>query len=420
MSAQDRSDRETDMDRSHRSDSEGEERLQDRFVQELLDRTMTIAERWHGQLKEHLRIRPGDVFPTGRLLDHMPGVIRWVIESVQKDDVVDPASVHSVEEVARHWRDSGYSVEESLMHIRVLNRIVHEEIRRISPGMVPPPRPGMTSLLGERMSHGIMLLQVVLVGAYRDQEERRLDDLAGMLVHEVRDPLGAALTGLQLIQMLEEEGPGEGDVESRRQQVLEGVTHSLVHANRMMASMQPLVRAAAASIPEGEPESLRDIVSEVLGYLGNETDSVELRAEDDIPAILVPAGAVRLALHNLVQNAIRNADLEKSNPHVRVDFEYEDEAEQWLLCVEDNGVGIPEGEQQDIFRRFHRGGALAARVLGSDSASSGRRPLRSGERSKSRAPRASGRPSRSPSLSGRPQLIRGHEPRGGGALPERA
>lgn len=337
--------------------------MQDRLVEELLEGVEAVTQRWHEELRRHLDIRPENVFHSDELLDHMPDVVRWVITSIQRDDEMDRASVASVQEAARHWREAGYTVEESLMHLRMLSQLLHREIREISGGFKPPPDAQTASLLSERMSHGIMLLQVVLVGAYHDEDQRQLDDLGNMLVHEIRNPLGAALSGLQLLEMLEDDGAEGDDVENRRRRVLERSIQALSPASRMVSSIHHLVRASATSIPQAEPRSLRTLVSEVVEQLSGEAGAVEVR-QDEIPAVQVPGDVVRLALHNLVQNAIRYADRGKPDPYVRVYCRYEESAEQWLLCVEDNGVGIPEGERQDIFRRFRRGRAARGDGLG--------------------------------------------------------
>jgi signal transduction histidine kinase len=49
---------------------------------------------------------------------------------------------------------------------------------------------------------------------------------------------------------------------------------------------------------------------------------------------------------------------------VRITCGYDEERDSWLLRVRDNGVGIPEDEQDLIFRRFRRGKAARGKVFG--------------------------------------------------------
>lgn len=328
--------------------------MQRELVEALVGRAEELASDWHQELREHLQIRPESVFEGDELVDHMPEVIVWVVRSIEKIDEPDPTSLEAIRATARHWRKSGYSVEESLMHLRILSRLLHQEIRRLYGELSMAPGPSTVSLVGERLSHAIMLLEVGLVATYRDEAERRLDDLAGRLAHEIRNPIGAAMGAVEVLEMLREDEGGGEELEERRRRVFERMTHALEHASRMVDSVQHLARTATASLPEGEMEPLPELVRKVMEELGRDAGPVEIR-RGEIPDILVPAEAVRLALHNLVRNGIRYADPEEDRPWVRVTCTHWDEAGEWHLSVEDNGRGIPEAERDRIFRRFRRG-----------------------------------------------------------------
>lgn len=57
---------------------------------------------------------------------------------------------------------------------------------------------------------------------------------------------------------------------------------------------------------------------------------------------------IRQALQNLVGNAIKYG----GKPPVRIRLTAEDAGEMWRFSVEDNGIGIPEDEQEDLFGVF--------------------------------------------------------------------
>jgi signal transduction histidine kinase len=63
---------------------------------------------------------------------------------------------------------------------------------------------------------------------------------------------------------------------------------------------------------------------------------------------------LRQVVLNLVSNAIKYRQPDKSDAFVRLDFEPADN-DLWQLTIADNGVGIPEEDLQRVFEEFQRG-----------------------------------------------------------------
>lgn len=380
----------TERDRPTRpSTTDTEAALERDLLRALHHRVEEICDRWLRELVEHLAVRPKSVFPGEGLVDHMPDVVEWLARAIGKNDEVSAEGVEALQETARHWRAAGYTIEETLMHFRILSRLVHEELRRVSARTESHPGPEQSARLAEQLSHGVMLVQAVLVGTYRDDEEQRLEQLASTLAHEIRNPIGAALTGLQTLRVLEKEetapegrkgdarkgdarrddargGDGTEDdgretetpaeaVRRRQRTILERMEHSLHRANRMVESVRHLGAVPAEDVRR-EPlrEIVEEIVQEIVHDLDREVADVDVEC-DDLVDIHVPGDPVRLALHNLVQNALRHAGTGEEPLRVRVACAADEERGRWLLLVEDDGRGIPEQERDSIFRRFRRG-----------------------------------------------------------------
>jgi signal transduction histidine kinase len=63
---------------------------------------------------------------------------------------------------------------------------------------------------------------------------------------------------------------------------------------------------------------------------------------------------LRQVVLNLVSNAIKYRQPDKSDAFVSLDFELADN-DRWQLTIADNGVGIPEEDLQRVFEEFQRG-----------------------------------------------------------------
>jgi len=73
---------------------------------------------------------------------------------------------------------------------------------------------------------------------------------------------------------------------------------------------------------------------------------------DDLPTILADRNQIGQVFQNLVKNAIEHAS-EEGTPEIEVTSSERDDAH--VFAVSDNGPGIPDSQQDDIFKIFKRG-----------------------------------------------------------------
>jgi signal transduction histidine kinase len=329
----------------------------------LSEQSRTITEQWHAHLKDRLNVRPQHVFPGESLLDGVPRLVEWLARSVTNGQELSGANVDSLREIAEHWKHAGYSVEESLLHVRFLSDLLLDALRdaAVEAGRGLEPTAGIEA--ARRLVRGVDMAKVALVAAYRDAEEDRFTDFGATLAHEVRDHLHAAATGVQLIQALQARWD-EGDTEGR-DRVLGRIEHSLEQASQVVDSVQSLSRAAA-----GDHDWTRRPLPDILAALVEEgrgralSEGIELVVEDGIPDVSIPADPVHLILHNLLDNAVKYADPRKTGPWVRIGAERDAVDGHLVIRVGDNGLGIPEPEQERIFLRFRRGAAATGDGFG--------------------------------------------------------
>jgi signal transduction histidine kinase len=108
---------------------------------------------------------------------------------------------------------------------------------------------------------------------------------------------------------------------------------------------------------------LPDLLEDIRLSLGRAAEQAGIRLDfklpKDINAIEVDKDLLRIAINNLVSNAIKY-----NNPGGSVTIEAEETAEAVLIRVRDTGLGITAEERGRIFEKFYRGDRDEIRARG--------------------------------------------------------
>jgi signal transduction histidine kinase len=213
-----------------------------------------------------------------------------------------------------------------------------------------PARPRTLALLGAAARRLAAPLAAAEAGARLariDMEVRQIDRLATLgalaaeLAHELRGPLVAVKTFLELLA----ERPGDPEL---REGFLSVARAEIARAERLLALVgeQPRERPAparAALAPAAEA------VAALVRHLPRAGEVVvETRLDPDLPEVAVGADALRQLLLNLALNAV-----DASPPGGRVCLAARRAEGGVELRVSDEGAGIPAEERARIFEPFH-------------------------------------------------------------------
>lgn len=168
-----------------------------------------------------------------------------------------------------------------------------------------------------------------------------IGELAAVVAHEVRNPLGAIFNCVSSLQRLS----GASQEQRLLVDVLSEESHRL---NRIVGD---LIDFSRPRHPAKEEEALEPIVVSALESAVRDaaTRQVELRRDVDTRVkAFVDAHLLRRALLNLVDNAIQ-----ASHPGGVVQVRVEQEGERVTIEVSDRGHGIPRDELERIFEPFY-------------------------------------------------------------------
>jgi PAS domain S-box-containing protein len=198
-----------------------------------------------------------------------------------------------------------------------------------------------------------------LVGAESDRdraerENRAKDEFIAMLGHELRNPLGAIVAAVQVLNATDpDESPASRarSVIGRQVQHLSRLIDDLLDAGRLVTGKIALTR---------QPLDLADVVRRcVVTVAENERPHRQIDLKIDPVWIDADATRIEQVVGNLVSNAVKYTD-DGSRIRVRLTAE----GSEAVIEVEDDGVGIDAELLPRIFNLFVQGNQSLARARG--------------------------------------------------------
>jgi signal transduction histidine kinase len=195
---------------------------------------------------------------------------------------------------------------------------------------------------------------VIGLAVKREMDLARLQsDFVSAVSHEFRTPLAAMR---QLSELL---ASGRVPLEAKRQQYyeslagesrrLQGLVENLLDFGRLDARQRPY------RLEPVDPRALvAQVVEEFRSQLSRPDCEIEVAGSAEEMEMLADRAAVTLALHNLLDNAVKYSG---GRGPVRVDWTRK--ADRIAISVRDYGPGIPPDERLRIFQRFVRGAAAS-------------------------------------------------------------
>jgi signal transduction histidine kinase len=190
----------------------------------------------------------------------------------------------------------------------------------------------------------------------REKELSQLkSNFVSMVSHEFRTPLGIIQSSAELLRDFHEKMPP-----AERCEQLESISRNTRRMAGMMEEVLVLSRLDAGKL-DFEPAALdlnsfcRRVVDEVLSAT-NRRCPIELSL-NSIPS---EARADERLLGHIFTNLLSNA-VKYSEAGAAVHFFAERNGSDAVCVIRDKGIGIPEEDQQQLFKAFHRGSNVGTR-----------------------------------------------------------
>jgi two-component system, OmpR family, sensor histidine kinase KdpD len=181
------------------------------------------------------------------------------------------------------------------------------------------------------------------------ESDRLKDALLGSVTHELRTPLASIKAAAS--SLLNDDmrwTPPE------RRELLESIETSADRLNRLVGNLLDLSRLeAGVAQPVLDWMLMSDVVAAVLDRLelAGQTRGYHIQVEEpeNLPLVLMDHEQIEQALTNLIENALKYSP-QGSLVRVRVATD----AQNLVVSVSDQGIGIPPRELEAVFDKFYR------------------------------------------------------------------
>lgn len=331
---------------------DGKNELRTRVAEYLADHAGELTERWVDKVRE---LRGTAAFRRLSLedaKDHVPHLLVSIGRDI-REGAVTPPPKSTLEYLRLHVelrRDQGYSLQQVLEEFEELPALVGAGVAETAATIREADAPSMGTIY-QIVYNKLSLIGAAAARVYAEGREaerrrlgRRLSEFARTLEHEIRNPLNTAVVTCELLR--KDEVAREAEL---RHRWLDNLEASLQEVKELLGEIRRL-SIAEETILEEQWTPLRDVVDEVFRNLREMASfqQVDLRIAR-LPAdqVWVRVPHVKLALRNLVANAIKYSD-----PHEEerwVSIACEQTSEGFRIAIRDNGLGIPAGREDEVF-----------------------------------------------------------------------
>jgi signal transduction histidine kinase len=206
-----------------------------------------------------------------------------------------------------------------------------------------------TTPIGERTTRGrVVLLHDITSQKQREEEleetkqtleksNKKLDQFAGIVSHDLRNPLNAAQLRLDLL---------------RREKTDEHIDEVEGSLDRMQSMIEDLLLLSRAGRSIEDPQQVSLVAVATESWEMAQTEDAELEVSvDESTTVRADRNRLRHVFENLFRNAVDHNDppLTVRMGLLDVSDGTTDQSQRGGFFIEDNGDGIPEDEYDDIF-----------------------------------------------------------------------
>ena len=205
---------------------------------------------------------------------------------------------------------------------------------------------------------GIFLkqLQSFFANRIRTEQLRKTNSELDSFVYSVSHDLRAPLLSLQgIIELIQE-------TEDLPEEVKEYLAMADTSVHRLDNNIREILEYSRNARLKIAPEtfSIREIVEEIFEGLRFSANQEILFTTEITPPeeVITDKARLKVLLNNVISNSVKYRRKDGIQPFVRFNMQHLNG--QYIMTVEDNGEGIPEGSREKVFDMFYRASTTTA------------------------------------------------------------
>jgi signal transduction histidine kinase len=337
----------------------------------LRDNREVVVQHWLDRIAARVAIDANRIFPSDQLLDHVPVLIDGIadyIENPQDEISADIPVVSKAVELGRLRHEQGFEAPEILKEYEILGGVMFHYVATVVDDVPQPCTRSELLACAQRLFRAIAVIQnvtttqfLLLAGQQIAEREQRLNGFNRALTHEIKNRIGAIRGAVDMLgESFVREDP------ALQQKFMKIATENTDGMERVVHNLIELSRASSNRRQQRNVQ-LRETALEVRRQLRDyaEARGVDVRVDENMPAVEVPSSLVEIALSNYVSNAIKYHDPSKTDRWVEIRASAtRDEAGDLVVEVIDNGIGVKPAARTSLFQRFYRASEDAAEGTG--------------------------------------------------------
>ncbi len=186
-----------------------------------------------------------------------------------------------------------------------------------------------------------------------DKDVTRIkEDFTHMIVHELRAPLTAIKDSSELmIEVFDNKGKLEEEQQKKLLTIIDLQAKNLLEQiNQVLDAAK--IEAGRFSItkkPSGISKIIENSIEPFLPQAKKKQILISTNIYFPLPKIDIDPERITQVLNNLISNSLKF-----SNPNGRITISAKPEKDFLAISVADNGLGIPENEQKDLFSKYYQ------------------------------------------------------------------
>jgi light-regulated signal transduction histidine kinase (bacteriophytochrome) len=241
-------------------------------------------------------------------------------------------NIRFVHEKCEHFRDEIGTVVRSggMVHDITGRKVAEKEIL----------------ILNKKLQHSIR--QLAVSNRELERSNQDLQQYAYIISHDLQEPLRTVSSFVQLLRRRY-----QGRLDAKADTFINFAVEATAHMQRLLTDLLLFSRVGGGEL-HLEKVPLATVLEKNLLHLRKAIEESGAQIEDEsLPVVL----GDEMQLTNLLQNLISNALKFRGELPPRIHVSSKREADEWIICVRDNGIGIdPQFAERIflIFQRLHR------------------------------------------------------------------